>query len=296
MPTYPRATSLYFVPIISVMDLLNKKVIILSGFARGGTNIVWNILQSHPKVCSSIRETGQLFDESKLMFVGNIMRGRFFGRHLIDHALFNYKMLNLNHPENRYKSENEVYTYEEIAESVLCLKSVNNDIRYTKTLLQIYPDLFFILLVRNGYSLCDGYIRRGKSAVEAAKIYRQMAIDVQLYKKMIPNLKVIKFEDVVNDPFGISQELFRFAKIEPVELDKLRLKSKKVIRKSGLHDTTFGEIDHKYWFTTDTIHNVLDSKINNVQLSRLTPRMIEDFNHLASDALMYFGFDIIQHD
>lgn len=276
------------------MDLLNKKVIVLSGFARGGTNIVWNILQSHPQICSSIRETGQLFDESKMMYLGNLMRGRLFARHMIDHALHDFKMMNLSHPENRFKNEHETYTYDEVSDAAICLKSVNNDIRYTKTLLNIYPGLYFILLIRNGYSLCDGYIRRGKSAIEAARIYRQMALDVQMYQKMIPKFKIIRFEEVINDPFRASERLFRFLGTEPFELDKLRLKSKKVIRKSGLHDATFGEIDHKYWFNRDSIGSVLDTRINNVQISRLTPRMIDDFNHVASDALSFFGFDIIQ--
>ena len=29
----------------------NQKVIVVNGISRGGTNILWNMIQSHPAVC-----------------------------------------------------------------------------------------------------------------------------------------------------------------------------------------------------------------------------------------------------
>ena len=41
--------------------MLNKRPIFIIGFARGGTNIILNLLRSHPDVCSPRGETDQVF-------------------------------------------------------------------------------------------------------------------------------------------------------------------------------------------------------------------------------------------
>jgi hypothetical protein len=41
--------------------MLNEKVIVINGISRGGTNILWNMVQSHPVVCGAMYETDQLF-------------------------------------------------------------------------------------------------------------------------------------------------------------------------------------------------------------------------------------------
>ena len=43
----------------------NNKVIVIYGFQRGGTNIVYNIFQSHPLVCSpNDLETGEIISQN----------------------------------------------------------------------------------------------------------------------------------------------------------------------------------------------------------------------------------------
>ena len=43
----------------------NKKVIVIYGFQRGDTNIVYNIFQSHPLVCSpNDLETGEIISQN----------------------------------------------------------------------------------------------------------------------------------------------------------------------------------------------------------------------------------------
>lgn len=37
-----------------------EKTIVINALARGGSNILWNMLQSHPQVCSPLRGPGRL--------------------------------------------------------------------------------------------------------------------------------------------------------------------------------------------------------------------------------------------
>lgn len=53
--------------------MLNKKVILLSGFSRGGTNIAWNILQSHPEICSARYETGQILRKRNPIILNRLL-------------------------------------------------------------------------------------------------------------------------------------------------------------------------------------------------------------------------------
>lgn len=276
-----------------LMKMKNKKVIVLSGFARGGTNIVWNMLQSHPDICSPVYETGEIFRKSiSLIFA------RMFGKMIplqqkkiiVDSQLYQYKLKNLDHPDNRFYAENQTYTKKQISETAICLKSVNKDINLTKLLLDIYPNLYFIALTRNGYALAESYIRRGKSAAYAGKIYSSIAENMKQYSKKVSRFKMVKFEKCLQNPFVMAGELFSFVESNPDQLAMLRLKSKKVIDKQGAHSTTFGEKNRKYWFDRENIHHILNPDVNQNQLNRLTEKDMNDFNRTGGSALEFFGY------
>lgn len=131
----------------------NKKVIVLSGYCYGGTNIAWNLLQSHPQICSPIRETGQLFHDSTFLRICHAMPSFMLSPFLLkrmDGVFAGLKRSNLSHEDNRYVAEGVPYERHEVEAAALCFKSVNYDINLTEELLKVYPDLHFIALSRNG--------------------------------------------------------------------------------------------------------------------------------------------------
>ena len=270
----------------------NKKVIVLSGYARGGTNIAWNLLQSHPEVCSPMYETGQLFRWSWILFICRLFLGYpRFCRRMIDAELHRYKMMNLNHMDNKYIKEEKLYTAQQIESAAVCLKSVNYDILLTEILLKVYPELYFIALTRNGYALTDGYVRRGKSVAYAARLYNRIGKRMRIYADSLSRFKMIKFEDVLQHPFKMAEDLFEFVDVYPHRLEKLRLKSKKILNKHNEHKTAFGNEHRKYWFDRESIGNIIDPNVNTHQVNRLTKEMIGEFNHLAGSALHFFGYE-----
>lgn len=274
--------------------MLNTKVIVLSGFARGGTNLAWNILQSHPTICSPIYETGQLFSRNWLLQVCRLIGCRYkLCKSFVDKKLFEKKLDNLKHTSNKYKYENQLYTQQEVQNAALCLKSVNYDINITDALLKIYPRLYLIAITRNGYALCDGYLRRKRSIKDAARLYVDIANKIRKFQITIPKLKIVKFEDMISNPFKLSEELFSFLRVEPTSLDTLRLKSKKAISTSGEHKTLFGHEHRKYWFDKNSIKQLIDPTINHTQINRLTKGDIVEFNSIAKEAIHFFGYDIL---
>lgn len=272
----------------------NEKVILISGFARGGTNVLWNILQSHRDIVAPPYETGQMFKKSPLLRAlktRHMWKRLPFSSQVVDYNLYRFKMESMTHPDNRFVSEGTPYSHEEMAKSALCLKSVNNDIRLADLLVDVYPDLFFIGLARNGYSLADGYIRRGQSAGDAGRLYRRIAEQMGRVSTFVSHFKIVKFEEVLQKPFEIARKLYEFVDVHPHELEKLRLKSKRVISKNGEHNVAFGEEHRKYWFSRDTIDDILDPDIDQKQSYRLSDKDRDEFHREAGSALEFFGYE-----
>jgi hypothetical protein len=260
------------------MDLKNAKVIVINGIQRGGTNVIWNILQSHPQVCSPLRETGRILHESRpvdllwryfLMRLPSPLMVSTLGS-WADKRFFDNKMKVLFHQEDRFKYEDTIYSEEEIQKCVLCIKSVNEDILLTEFFSKIYTECYFIGVVRNGYAVCDSWLRRGRSVKEAAYYYStyvdKMINDSYKYE----NYKLVKLEDALRKPFEVATELYTFAQLYPERLEKIRLKSKRIFNVAGIHQPRFGEEKRKYWFSEKTIADILDPNISQVQAENLS--------------------------
>lgn len=282
----------------------NSKAVVLSGFQRGGTGIVWNILQSHPQLCSPILETGEvLFGAHMRRAPTRILKRIFTEKHLIDTPvignilfsiadlwLYGAKMRNLNHHQNGTKSDGVLYTRDEIKKCALCMKSVNEDIYLNDIFNKYYKESYYIGLMRNGYALCNGWMRRGYSAEQVGKVYNTIGKYMIETSEKNPNFTIVKFEDAIDNPFGIAEDLFRFANLEPVVLEKLRIKATKRISDSGAHEVKFGSEESKYWFDSKQIYNLLDKNINSTQIHLLSEEDRVTFEGEAKDVLEYFQY------
>lgn len=286
------------------MKLKNDKVIVINAFSRGGSNIAWNVMQSHPHVCSAMYETEEILYPRRPHYLQLAIRpfytnpitnsplgAKLIGP-LIDRRFYQLKLQNLNHPDNGFQSEGVPYTRQEIEGNALCLKSLDQDIELTDLMARIYEKSYFIGLVRNGYALCEGWLRRGrhKTARQRGKMYRKYVEKMLEDQERFPHYTIAKFEDILREPFGEAERLFQFADLEPVRLEKLRFKVKKVLSEDGTHQATYGEENHKYWFDRESVHELLVPNQSGVQASALSPSDRADFEREAKPVLEHFGY------
>jgi hypothetical protein len=100
----------------------NKKVIVLSGYCYGGTSIAWNILQSHPQICTPIHETGQLFHDSTFLRIchalPNAMLSPFLSKRM-DNVFSKLKRSTLTHEDNKYVAEGVLYEPRRVEDAAL---------------------------------------------------------------------------------------------------------------------------------------------------------------------------------
>lgn len=279
-------------------DKKNQKVIVVNGFARGGTNILWNIYQSHPHVCSPIYETGEILFNNKNKLLKPLFTSEAFkykpvvnilGRK-IDKTFYEYKKRNYEIEDNKFKYENIPYEETEIEDSVLCIKSLNNDIALTDFFNKVYRDIYFVGLVRNGYALCEGWVRRGKKAKDIGVLYRKMGEKMINDSQKLKNYTTIKFEDILKEPFMQAENLYSFAELEPRSIPKLRFKSKKLLSKEGSHLTKFGQENKKYWFDQNNIETILNPNTSSVQIEKLSSKDFNAFEKEARPVLEYFNY------
>ena len=115
---------------------------------------------------------------------------------------------------------------------------------------------------------------------------------VELTKKH-PNVTSVRFEDVITDPFAISERLYKFTSVKPEILSKLRFKSKKILNQDNIHKVKYGEEARKYWFSKGETYKFLDPTINNKQIDKVSRSEFDIFNSIASEQLKSFGYEII---
>lgn len=275
--------------------MLNSKVILINAISRGGSNILWNIMQSHPKVCSPIRETGNVL-HPKGPGIHRVSRLCYMRldlpmvRRHVDKKLFAAKLGNINHPSNRYKTEEELYGTDELRTTVLCLKSLNDDIRLTDLFYSMYDDIHAIGLVRNGYAVCEGWVRRGERARDAGRAYARHMGRIIEDSERLNNYRLVRFEQVLTRPFETASSLYDFCDLDPRSIEKLRLKSKRTMGADGEHVHEYETAGDKYWLDRDAMQQFLDVRVDALQAGQLDTSDRKSFEQEASPVLEYLGY------
>jgi hypothetical protein len=299
--------------------MLNQRPIFVVGFQRGGTNIVLNLLLSHPGVCMPRGELHFVFRgkrraESWASFFVKTWRylpillaqrqdvfavslwqprRRFtpgtIGR--IDRILFYDKPKALEPEQNLYRSENVRYTHKEIVASRLACKYLNGLIFLTDELYRMYPDATFVAVVRNALALCEGHVRRGVDPATIADLYDKGCQQMIAHAQQIPNYHIIRFEDVIDRPLESLRRIYECAGLDIRAVEKVRLQSKKVITEEGKHEYVHGAAGTRLvWYDLEDFGRHFLRNVNIHQMRRLSAdqeRIILDRTH---ETLKHFDY------
>jgi hypothetical protein len=174
---------------------------------------------------------------------------------------------------------------------VLCVKTGNRDMYLVDLLHQMYDEVYVVNVVRNGYAVCDSWVRRGNKAERNGWLYKHYVDYMFGLQERYPNVRFWKFEDVLNDPLGKAQEIYEFAQLEPTKLDKIRLKVKPVTKQDGSRATTYRGHGSKYWFSRETISELIVPNQSDIQASLLSQIDRANFEKNALAALQKLGYN-----
>jgi hypothetical protein len=278
--------------------MLNKEPVIVNGSSRGGTNILMNMILSHPKMAMPSGELNKVFKGGgmgdgfvrkqfkKTMYdlPIRILSGDLFNRYsyinvdcksnvakkYIDFVLFVEKMMANHESHNKWKTEGVHYSKKELSLSRLVVKAHDDLLILNNMFREMYDDVKFVSIVRNGYALCESLMRRGWTAESAAKHYNFLANRI-LQENKNKDFLLVKFEDVLNNPKKIINSIYCHLKLDLEEVKKFRFQHKAIATKNSSKSINYGDYDRQVvWLDKKNIEFFFRKDVNHNQINRLS--------------------------
>jgi hypothetical protein len=304
--------------------MLNKQPVFIIGFDHGGTNILLNLLRSHPDMCSPRGELTEVFQgkgrlpdirepladyfykwrrhnlpvlywQREMVFSKKLWRlRRTFSKQAIAHidrVLFTEKLSARGPNQNQYKTVGVEYTTDGIRDARLLSKNVAGLIFLTDELAKMYPDAVFLAIVRNGLALCEGHIRRGVKVEKIATRYQLGCAKMLQDARNMPNYHILRFEDILERPVESLRHVYDLAGLDLSAVSKIRLETKQVMDKDGqhkfVHNTDGKEL---VWYEINAFGQHFYPQVNQNQIDRLTLEQRETIIRIAGTALRHFSY------
>lgn len=295
--------------------MMNQAPIFINGFQRGGTNILMNLVASHPQVCMLGGEThivfyGRDWQPAKkwlhrllaaplLLQTGQhtFWPYRFYSRRrlvrplqqYVDAIFFASKVMA---PRNRMIRPQQPRPWRQRQRARLLAKNVNGVVLATPIFAEMYPDATFIALVRNGLALCEGFVRRGWTAARAGRMYEAVCQQMLHDAAHLPNYHIVRFEEMIGNPVYTTQRILEQAGLDPRQVNDYRLQAKQSMDKNGRRAYTFGGVQDREtrWFAPAALQTHFRQDVNENQIAQLSASDREIFLHHAGQSMAALGY------
>jgi hypothetical protein len=296
----------------------NQKPIFVNGFSRGGTTILTNLLASHPGVCL-IGEIHHAFKGHSITdSIWHVLRKclyhdapvlaqqwqDFFSPRLIaprkpltagsrariDRALYREKLRSRHPLLNRYKNPSIEYRVDEIQASRLLGKNIDGMIYACEEFAKMYPDATFFGLIRNGFAVCEGHMRRGRSPEEIGWRYQMLVDRMFEDARRLPRYEIVRFENLVQEPVETLQRLCAHAGLELEQVSQVRMQVRRVMDSEGEHRLLGGSEWDVVWFDLPELESYFQRDVDDNQVKRLSQRDRDAFLKQAGEAMERLGY------
>ncbi len=294
--------------------MFNKAPIFVNGFQRGGTNILVNLLGSHPDVGVLRVETHEVFygRESEMVhkWLNRILAlpvfiaagryvfwpYRFYSRKELSRPLERYIDLlfygsKLAASANREGLDAPPPRLREIARTRMLAKNVNGVAMTTDMLAKMYPKATFLALVRHGFAVCEGFVRRGWSPERIGRLYQQVGQKISDDAQVYDNYHIVRFEDMLTEPEPFIRKLYHLAGLELDHEALFRLQAKPSMDQEGRRTLTFGKNKREIQcFKIEELKSQFRQDVNQNQIDRLDDSQKRRFLEHSQSAMEHFGY------
>ncbi len=294
--------------------------IFVNGFSRGGTTVLANILASHPDTCY-LGETHHIFKGHRLAdpwwrilaraigydlpyilrqredaFSPRLFRRRReMGSRLISRLkriLERERAAAGRHPMySQFKSADTPYTARELQNARLLSKNVDGMVYATDILATAFPDATFVSLLRNGLAVCEGHLRRGRSAAKSGWRFRRLVEQMSRDAAALPNYHFVRFEELLADPIRVSRRIYELAGLDPTAVSQIRMQRRRVMDADGNHRLKKG--GHEWsvdWLDMEDLPSYFEPAADRNQIVRLSASDRMDFLANAGPAMERLGY------
>jgi len=304
--------------------MLNRKPIFINSFQRGGSNILTNLLRSHPAVCSAHDlELQRSFKGNRLLeprwrvllkiicrdLPLRIAIGQdFFSPRLhlqrkpvprwlrahIDRRLYQSRFPGRHNLALQYREPFVPYTNNELENCRILLKGNNGLVFLADLFSEMYPDATFFALVRNGLALCESWTRRGIKAEQAAQTYNTIASQMLEYSRRIKNYHIFRFEDLMLKPQETLIRLYQLADLDIKDVKNICLQDKASTGTDGKRRFVAPEAEDRklLWYSLEDFPKHFRADVNCNQISKLNNNDRERFLSLAAPTMEQLGYAV----
>lgn len=295
--------------------MLNKQPIFINGFQRGGTNILMQLISSHPQVRLLGAEIHEIFYGRETQPLQKWLRRltyspvllttrqhtfwpyRFYARRPLSTPIRHYVdlLFYLNKqaaPDTHFSANgNDRPTWSEKGNTRIACKCVNGVVLATPLFAQMYPDATFVGLVRNGLAVCEGFVRRGWDARRFGRMYQTICTRMLADANQLDAYHIIRFEDLMADPASTVAEIYNLADLDITMTQKFKLQAKKSMGQNGQRTYTFGSREKAVeWYQLHELSQYLRQDVNDNQISRLSPADKSAFLDEAEVVMCALGY------
>lgn len=193
--------------------------------------------------------------------------------------------------ENYRKAEQGRYSIGEVYQSRIVVKNVNGVVMISPHLEKLYPDAVFISIIRNGFALCEGFIRRNWDARKFGEMYQR--VSDAIWKNSERNSKhlVVKFEDLLKDPEAMLDKLYDHAGLSRTELNFFRMHAKAAMKQDGTRENLLGGRNRQeIWLPLEDFEQYFLRDVNQNQISQLKEEDKQKFLDAAQNAMDMWGY------
>ena len=303
--------------------MVNNGPIFINGFSRGGTTLLANLIASHANVCyigethhvfkghrhtdtalrtiwksvtrdfaSTVRQRQQVFSP-RLIHPRREMNaaGLFRLRRTLDAERANAQRHEMY---SKYKARGVVYSSEELSTARLLAKNVDGMVFTTDLLAAAYPNATFVGLHRDGFALCEGHLRRNRSAADSGERYRRIVDKMEQDAATLPRYHFVRFEDLIADPIRAAQVLFGKLDLNLASVEQVRMQRRRVMDSSGNHQTIDGGDEWSVeWMDWADLPAYCKPNVNANQISRLKASDRESFLQHAGQTMYRLGYSAV---
>ena len=249
-----------------------EKPIFVFGCCNSGTTILWKALKAHNGI-SGPEVEGQDLEGLPDSMRHHLGKSTF---RLWAHPKFKlcYYKTEEDYEENERQALLKVYQNFVKPKKRFITKSPADTLR--ARLIQAYfPDAYFIAIVRNGYAVSEGIVRKRKSDSdrpqfeglyttidEAAEQWFRANVIVASHEQFLDRYKIIRYEDLVEEPQKVLSSVLEFCELT----------------NAGFSVPTFND------------------KLNKKQISTLSDYELETITRIAQPMLVHYRYEILSKD
>ena len=106
-----------------------------------------------------------------------------------------------------------------------------------------------------------------------------------------PNYHIVRFEDIVADPPGAIQQIYKYAGLEGSLPPKFRFNAMISMDNNGARRLTIGDEERKmYWIEMEELKNYIRTDVDENQISQISAEDKRAFLEQAEGSMRHFGY------